>query len=398
MSLLSRNSPWLVVFILFAVPLGPMATDVFTPSLPAIQTAFSATRASVQWSIPVFLLSYALGQIVYGSLSDSWGRRGLSCLGLLIFVGGCLVAIWAPSVEVLLAARFLQGLGISATSVLTKTMTGDCYEGDQLKQVSGWITLLWGFSPVVAPALGGYLQQYFGWQACFYLLLGYGLLSLAVFSLIMPETSSDKQSLDLRSLFRDQMNIVKHPPFLLNVVVFGCSYSVMQAFNIFAPFMVQDLLGYSPVFYGHLALVVGFSFLLGASVYKVCVKKIGAEKSYSVALWGHVFGSVLILILAELGFFDIWAIVGPTCIVVFFSSFISSHCMATGIAMFTRNTGTAVALMSFLLIFLSVIVTFSFSFIHVSSQKPLAVVFILLSLTALVASMLEKKRQEPAAV
>lgn len=116
MRLLSRNSPWLVVFILFAVPAGPMATDVFTPSLPSIQSAFSATRASVQWSIPVFLLSCALGQIAYGSLSDSRRRRGLCCLGLVIFAEGCLMAIWAPSVKVLLAARFLQGLGISATS------------------------------------------------------------------------------------------------------------------------------------------------------------------------------------------------------------------------------------------------------------------------------------------
>ena len=87
--------------------------------------------------------------------------------------------------------------------------------------------------------------------------------------------------------------------------------------------------------------------------------------------------------LAELGLFDVWAIIGHTCVVVFFSSFISSRCMANGIAMFDRNTGTAVALMSFLLIFLSVSVTFSFSFIHVSSQKPLAIVFILLSLCAL---------------
>lgn len=157
MSLLSRNSPWLVVFILFAMPLGPMATDVFTPSLPAIQKAFSADQATVQWSIPVFLLAYALGQIVYGSLSDSWGRKRLSRWGLLIFIGGCLAAIRAPSVEVLLVARFAQGLGISATSVLTKTMAGDRYEGDQLSQVSAWITLLWGLSPVVVPALGGYL-------------------------------------------------------------------------------------------------------------------------------------------------------------------------------------------------------------------------------------------------
>lgn len=88
----------------------------------------------------------------------------------------------------------------------------------------------------------------------------------------------------------------------------------------------------------------------------------------------------------------------PTCVVVFFSSFISSHCMATGIAMFTRNTGTAVALMSCLLISLSVIVAFSFSFIHVSSQKPLAVVFVLLSLSALVASILEKKAQSATTV
>ena len=167
----------------------------------------------------------------------------------------------------------------------------------------------------------------------------------------------------------------------------------MQAFNIFAPFMVQDLLGYSPVYYGHLALLVGFSFLSGAIAYKYCVKKIGAQKSYAVALWGHVSGSVLLLAFAELELFTIWAIFGPTCVVVFFSSFISSHCMATGIAMFTRNTGTAVALMSFLLISLSVIVTFSFSFIHVSSQKPLAIVFIFLSLSALVASKLENKAE-----
>ena len=249
--------------ILLLVPLGPMGTDIFTPSMPAMTQALHADKSLVQWSISIYFLSYSFGQIFFGTIADFLGRKGPLYIGLAIFIVGSLLAVLSRSIEMVLVARFIQGFGAASPSVLTKTMLGDTFRGSALAKATSLVTLVWGISPILAPALGGYLQHYFNWTASFVVICMYGLIAFLM-SFYLPETLRIKQNLKIKVLIGHYRTILRSRFFLLQTLTVGCVYSVMQAFNVSAPFIIQHDWGYSPIVYGHMALIIGIALLLGA--------------------------------------------------------------------------------------------------------------------------------------
>ena len=170
----------------------------------------------------------------------------------------------------------------------------------------------------------------------------------------------------------------------MNAITVGCVYSVMQAFNVSAPFIIQHDWGYSPIVYGRAALIIGVALLLGALSNRILLQAFPLKKIHVYSLWGHALASLLMLSLALIGLHSLWAMLFPTFIVVYFSSFIFSNSMSLCIGQFKENVGSATSLLSFLLVMVTCFITFGMSFIQMNSQTPLAIIYIGLSLIGLV--------------
>src|SRR5574340_191554 len=161
------HSSSLVVLLATLVALGPISTDLYLPALPALATYFGSDVSRVQLTLSVFLAGFAVAQIVYGPLSDRFGRRPVMLAGLTIYLLASVACAFAVSIDGLIAARFLQALGACAGPVLGRAIVRDVYGPVEAARVLAYISGAMAIAPMLGPMLGGWLTVLFGWRANF---------------------------------------------------------------------------------------------------------------------------------------------------------------------------------------------------------------------------------------
>ena len=167
---------------------GPVATDMYIPSMPEISRLLDASTSEVQLTLSSYLVGIAIGQVIYGPISDRYGRKPVLLLALALFCGASALCSAAPNIETLIIARTLQAIGGSGAIVLPRAIVRDLYEGDRAGRELSRIGAVMSVAPVVAPLVGGILQLSFGWRASFLGILCVGLLATIITWRSMPET------------------------------------------------------------------------------------------------------------------------------------------------------------------------------------------------------------------
>jgi DHA1 family bicyclomycin/chloramphenicol resistance-like MFS transporter len=240
------------VFALVAVSaMSPFAINAIVPSMPAIEREFGASYGRVQLILSAFLASIALAQILIGPLSDHFGRRPVMLTGFTIFILTCVVAPFAPSVEALIVIRIVQGATGCVGIVLGRAIVRDLYDRRQTASMLGYVTMGLAMAPMVAPLIGGILQELFGWTAIFWFMGLLGIACLAVTWLLVPETNlRPTPHLSFISVFRDFRKLLGNVDFILFAASCGLTSGVFFAFLGGAPYISERLLGLSPSIYG----------------------------------------------------------------------------------------------------------------------------------------------------
>jgi MFS transporter, DHA1 family, multidrug resistance protein len=172
--------------------LGPLSMDMYLPSLPAIGEALHASTAQVQLTISSYLLGFAVGQILYGPISDRFGRRPVILAALILYGIGSVFCAVTQSIETLTAVRFVQALGGAGAIVLARAVVRDLYSGVRAGRELSLMGSITAFAPIVAPAIGGVLQIAFGWRASFVLLVIFALCAGAAAARLLPETLKER--------------------------------------------------------------------------------------------------------------------------------------------------------------------------------------------------------------
>jgi DHA1 family bicyclomycin/chloramphenicol resistance-like MFS transporter len=171
------RTPWGLVVILGALTaMGPLAIDMYLPSLPTIGKELGATPAATQWTVAAFLAGMAVGQVIYGPASDRVGRRPTVLVGVTIFLVGSIVCALTTSAPALIGARFLQALGASSGVVVARAVVRDRFEHVEVARMLSLMTLIMGMAPILAPLLGGALLTFVGWRAIFWVMAAYALV------------------------------------------------------------------------------------------------------------------------------------------------------------------------------------------------------------------------------
>src|SRR5262245_12577002 len=193
--------------------MGPLAIDTYLPALPTIAREFGSSMADVQVSLSIYFIGIALGQAVYGPLSDRLGRKPALYAGLLMFVAGSLGCALAPGVGPLIGFRFLQALGGCAPLVVPRAVVRDIFDARESVRMLSVLMLVFGLAPVLSPLLGGQLLVYFGWRSIFWVHASIGIaLFVAVFAFLgetLPPARRMRQPLSAivatyRSLLQDR--------------------------------------------------------------------------------------------------------------------------------------------------------------------------------------------------
>ncbi|NKC32992.1 multidrug effflux MFS transporter [Falsiroseomonas selenitidurans] len=240
-----RPPIWLLVAM---IAIGPFTMQVLVPSLPAMGRDLGASTAMVQLTVTLYLLGVGAGQLVYGPLSDRFGRRPLLMGGLALYALASLAAALAGGIGALVAARVAQAVGACAGVVLTRAVIRDVWPRDQAASVLGYVTMGMTIAPMLAPILGSVLEQAFGWRTSMWACLAFGLPLALVAWLRLPETLAVPQSLPgLSAIWGAYRSLWAVPAFRAYTALTACATGIFFAFLGGAPYVVVQGMGYSPV-------------------------------------------------------------------------------------------------------------------------------------------------------
>lgn len=246
-----------------SIPLSGFITDIYLPSMPSMAGSLNVPENQIQLTLTLFFLSYGISQLFVGSLLDSIGRYRVALFSLaILMVSNILISI-SGSAVMICSLRVGQGVATALLVVAKRAFFVDLYEGEERKYYLSYFTIVWSCGPILAPFLGGYLQQLFHWQANFYFLSFYAGILLILELIYSGETISEKRPFHIGKIAAQYRTMLGNRLFILGIIILGLSYAVVLVFNISGPFVVEKSFGYNSVVVGYCTLVFGLSWMLG---------------------------------------------------------------------------------------------------------------------------------------
>jgi DHA1 family bicyclomycin/chloramphenicol resistance-like MFS transporter len=233
--LVRRSVPlWLLVLVTFS---GTLAMHMFVPALTVAAQSLHTDATTIRFTISVYIFGLAVGQLVYGPLSDVFGRRPTLLVGLALYTAGGLAACVAPNVAVLIGARLVQAAGGCAGLLLGRAIVRDTAESNDAVRRLALMSLMTMVGPGLAPLVGGLLAGSFGWRAIFYVLTALGVLNFCVSWRLLPETGRPSGRISAGSLARDYRALLGSPRFVGFALGGGCATTAFYGFIAAAPFI-----------------------------------------------------------------------------------------------------------------------------------------------------------------
>jgi DHA1 family bicyclomycin/chloramphenicol resistance-like MFS transporter len=324
---LDRASAPHILTLVAATAVSNLAMNVFLPSLPGMARYFATDYAVVQLLVSLYLAAIAIVQLFIGPASDRYGRRPIMLVCLGIFILGTVAALYAPTIELLLACRLLQSFS-AAGMVLARAVVRDTVDAAQAASKIGYITMGMALAPMLGPIVGGFLEELYGWQSNFVLLLLAGLIAFALVWFDLGETNHVKSSSFLAQ-FRAYPSLFGSPRFWGYTGTAAFTSGAFYAFLGGGPYVATEVLHLSPSQYGFYFGIISAGYLLGNFLSGRFAGRVGIN---SMMLYGNfiaILGMTLSLLLFLSGVNHPLSLFGP----VFFTG------MGNGLTLPSANAG-----------------------------------------------------------
>ncbi len=285
-----------VVLLTALAAVGQFASNIYTPSLPFVARALGVEAGVAQQTLAIYMFAYACAQLVYGPLTDRYGRRPVLFVGLSLFLAGTLGCALSTDIATLLAARTVQAMGAAGAMVVSRAATRDSFDGVELARTIAAITIAFALVPGVTPLIGGIAQEHLDWRATFWLTLAVGATVLAFAAVKLPETARKRlERIETRAIVRSYGVVLSNRAAMAYALTAGCVFSCMAAFFAGSPALLIDELGVSPSEYGLYPPVAVTGFIIGGMVSRRAAGKIEPRRlaAYGLALMAMAVGLML---------------------------------------------------------------------------------------------------------
>ena len=331
------------------VLIGPLSMALFTPAMPEIVRVFGSTEAMVKMTLTSYFAGFALAQLVCGPISDGLGRRPVILFFLGIYLVASVLALLAPNVELLIGARFLQGVGAASGVAISRAIVRDLFTNDRSAGIMNLIGMILGIGPALAPTLGGITMELFGWQAIFVLMMIVGLVVFATIKVALVETVvRDVSRIRPRVLVRSYGTLLTDGYFMSASLVMAGAIGAFYTLATILPFVLMNRVGLSPTQFGIGMLVHSMSFFAGTLVVRHLIGRFGAFRILPAGFLFMGAGCVLVAVLLRVAEPSFFLVMGPLALYVFGAAFVMPAMSTAALAPFPHIAGAAGALSGFL--------------------------------------------------
>jgi len=342
----------LIAFLTGLIASGHISTNIYTPSMSSMVDYFATDAGRVQMTLMSFLFAFATGQLVYGALSDRYGRRVVVLIGLAIFAAATVLSIFAQTIETLIAARVLQGFGAASGSVIGRAIIRDLFGREQTAKVMAYVAMAMGLAPAFAPIIGGYLEEVYDWRGSFIVIAIFAVVMLVLTWRLLEETNKYTAQNSVGALvpgiMRGYAKLLRSREYLGYVItgsfVFGGIFSFMAG----APFVVIDILGRSPLEFGVLSVAAVVGYMAGSFFTSRTTERLGIERLMIVGIVIMFVGAVFFLGFPLAGVLNEWTIFVPLTIMAFGMAQLIPATLAGAVSVYPQIAGAGAALYGFL--------------------------------------------------
>jgi DHA1 family bicyclomycin/chloramphenicol resistance-like MFS transporter len=356
--------------------MGAFSIDMYLPGFPEIARDLHSNIAHITLSITSFFIGISIGQLIYGPLLDKYGRKKPLYIGLAIYLLTSIGCAYAPSANALIGIRFLQALGSCAGMVGARALVRDIFPVNENAKIFSLLMLVLALSPIVAPTLGGYMTASFGWQSIFFVLAAISAFTLVAVYFALPSGRPPETSLSLlpRPIIKSFLEVAAVPQFYTYAFAGGIASSGLYAYIAGSPFVFMELYGVSEKQYGWIFAFIAMGLIIASQVNTLLLRKYSSEQIVRVALFCQCLAGICLVAGTWVHALGLYSTIFLIWIFLSTQGFAFPNSSALSLAPFSRNAGTASALMGAVQLGIGAISTALVSILNNNTAMPMAAV------------------------
>ncbi|WP_316767058.1 multidrug effflux MFS transporter [Pedobacter frigiditerrae] len=395
---MAKSKSFYIILILGSLAaLGPFSIDMYLPGFKAIAKDLNTDVPKVSLSLSSFFIGISAGQLLYGPLLDKYGRKKPLYFGLILYILSSLCCLFVTSIDQLIILRFIQAIGSCAAAVASIAMVRDLFTVEESPKVFASLLLVIALSPMLAPTAGGYLITALGWQSVFVFLSLVAVLLLITTIWLLPESykPDPTYSLKPKPILTNFFVVLKEPSFYTYALVSAITFSGLFAYVSSSPVVFMDLYKVSETGYGWIFAILSVFFIGFSQVNSFILKWFSSKNIVFWALILQCLVSILFLIAALNNLLNLYVTIVFIALFLGCLGFINPNASALSLAPFTKNAGSASALMGALQMGLGALASAAISMFAADVMWPMPAVMTIAALLALLFLLIGRRKIKP---
>ncbi|MNF32874.1 Bicyclomycin resistance protein [compost metagenome] len=384
----------LILILGLLTALGPFSIDMYLPGFSGIAKDLNTSVANVSMTLSSYFIGISAGQLLYGPLLDRFGRKKPLFIGTLVYILASLGCVFVADIDTFIALRFIQAIGSCAATVASVSMVRDLFPVKDIPKVFSMLMLVVGLSPMLAPTIGGYVTEYYGWHTVFFILMCIGIVILVAAQIVLPNTYEPDVSISLKPkpIIAEFISIIKVPQFYTYAFAGSIAFSGLFVYVAASPILFMDIFEVGPKIYGWIFAFMSLSFIIASQLNSLLLRKFTSEQMIFGALISQSVISVVFLVLVMNDILELYGTIAMMFLFLACLGISNPNTAGLTLAPFSRNAGSASALMGAIQLGLGAFASFLVGVFVKDSMVPMVAIMTCTTIIAFIILNIGKRK------